>query len=232
MKRAVVLIAVLGICAGMVTSVGADSQIEPEKAAYMAAHPEGDPSGPSVRILDEPIATEPKATRAIGTITYDDGIVTAFPTTTSYCYGNRFNTFTGNPAMANGVVNTLSFFMASGAGTDNVFVSVYGPVNTTAGTAPFIDDHSVVLTAGSNAWNVAVLPTAASYTGASFLAGVWYVAGDTVGLGSGTVGGQGHHGMIINDVVGTGYMPLPTVNALVRPTGDILPVELMSFTIQ
>ena len=75
--------------------------------------------------------------------------------------------------------------------------------------------------------------TVGPYAGAgSFLAGVWYVAGDSVGLGGGTVNGQGHHGMIINDIVGTGFQRLPGVNALVRARSTFLiPVELIDFTV-
>ena len=64
-------------------------------------------------------------------------------------------------------------------------------------------------------------------------AGAMCIAGDTIGLGSGTVAGQGHHGMSINDIVGTDFITLSGINALVRASGDIIiPVELMTFSVE
>ena len=160
-------------------------------------------------------------------IIYDDGIVTAVPAVSSLTFGNQFNSASGDP-VTNFSVTMLSFFIVSGAGTDNVFVSVFGPANTTAGTASVLGSMNVPAVV-SNAFNsVSVGP----YAGAgSFLAGVWYVAGDTVGLGTGTVNGQGHHGMVINDIEGTGFVQLTTLNALVGATSAFIPVELMDFKV-
>ena len=237
MKRTLIVATVVALGLGLAFSLQAENQIDPQKAAYMEAHPESSAvTGPVVRQLDEPVQTQHrKGSRAIGSIAYDDGVVTALPGVTSHCFGNRFNTFTGSPVMANGMLTEMSVFVASGAGTDGIFVSLYGPVNTTAGTAPFVGDEFVTLTAGSGTWNAINLTgftTPWSYSGPSFLAGVWYIAGDSVGLGTGTTNGQGHHGMMINDIVGTGYTELSGLNALVRVTGDIVPVELMHFTIE
>jgi len=232
MKRSLIFLVALALCCGAATTLMAERPVPAEKADYMAAHPEVKATGPATRALETPIQTAgTKSFRAVGAIAYDDGVVNATPSTTSFCYGNQFNTFSGaNPVMASGTVATLAFFAMTAAGTDNVFVSVYGPVAGTA--APFLDSSSVPLNNGPGAINTHVYATPIAYTGSSFLAGVWYVAGDTVGMGTGTVLGQGHHGMMINDIVGTGFAPLTTLNAMVAAAGDILPVELMTFTVQ
>jgi len=231
MKRSLIFLVALALCCGAATTLMAERPVPAEKADYMAAHPEAKGATAATRALETPIQTAgTKSFRAVGAIAYDDGTVTAVPTVSSFCYGNQFNTFSaGNPVMASGTVATVAFFMATGAGTDNVFLSVFGPVVGT--TAPVLTSASVPATA-AGAINTHVFATPIAYTGSSFLAGIWYIAGDTVGLGSGTVAGQGHHGMSINDVVGTGFAPLSSLNALVAAAGDILPVELMTFTVQ
>ncbi len=187
-------------------------------------------TGPLTRALDEPIQTGQAGNRQGNrntpvTIVYDDGIVTAVPTATSFCYGNQFNTASGELVKSFSVTQ-LNFYMMSGAGTDNVFVSVFGPVSGT--TAPFLTSASVPLNNGPGTFNTATVGPA---TGSgSFLAGVWYTGGDTVGLGSGT-NGHGHHGMVINDIVGTGFTLLPSLNALVGASTAFIPVELMDFAV-
>lgn len=188
--------------------------------------------GPYTEALATPVPTDQAGQRG-GTrsgpvnIIYDNGVVTAVPAVSSLCFGNQFNSASGDP-VTNFSVTMLSFFIVSGAGTDAVFVSVFGPVNTTAATASVLGSMTVAPIA-SNAFNsFSVGP----YAGAgSFLAGVWYVAGDTVGLGTGTVNGQGHHGMVINDILGTGFVQLTTLNALVGATSAFIPVELMDFKV-
>ncbi len=131
---------------------------------------------------------------------------------------------TGNDVLDGDMV---TFFLVTGAGTDGVFVSVFGSVSGTS--APPLGSTN----AGPNVSGAFNSVTFGPYVGVgSFLAGAWYVAGDTVGLGSGTVAPQGHHGMVINDIVGTGFATLPGLNALVRAsTGFIVPVELQNFSI-
>lgn len=221
----------LAVVLSVVTLVSAELPKDPEKVAVEGNdNPRWDRSGTAVRQLDAAVESGEARSRALGTIIYDDGVVTAAPAISSYCFGNHFNTANGSPVNASGSITQLSFFIVSGAGTDNVFVSFY---SEPAGTvAPFIEDFSVPLNNGSSAFNTATVSPQV-YTGPGFLAGVWYVAGDTVGLGAGTVNGQGHHGMAINDIVGTDYQTLPGLNALVGATGDVLvPVELMSLSVE
>lgn len=230
-KRILVALCVCCMVVGAVTLVSAERPKEAEKLALEGPdNPRAQHDGPAIRKLDAPVKTKAPKNRLVGTITYDDGMLTALPSLSSYCWGNHFDTAAGSPVQASGSVTQLQFFMATGVGTDGVFVSVYGPPVGT--TAPFLDDISVTLNNGSATWNTATI-TAQNYTGTGFLAGVWYVAGDSVGLGSGTVGMQGHHGMRINDIVGTDFATVASVNAMVRATGDVLvPVELMSFSVQ
>ncbi len=189
--------------------------------------------GPYSESLAEPQPTAQAGQRAgtrTGTITivYDDGIVTAVPNAAgaSLTFGNQFNSASGDP-VTNFTVTQLSFYIMPPAGTDNVFVTVFGPVSGT--TAPVLQSISVPLNNGPGAFNTAAVgPVTGS---GSFLAGVWYTGGDTPALGTGTVGGQGHHGMVINDIVGTGFTQLTTLNGLVGATTLKIPVELMDFKV-
>jgi len=231
MKKLIPGVVILVVLLAAVATVQAERPGQVEKAEYLAAHPEAmNNSGAPVRSLGETVqAPKAKSTRAMGTITYDDGTYNSAPGVTSYCYGNQFNTWSGNPVMANGVVTALDFFMVQASG--NVYLSVYGPVSGT--TAPQLTSVSVPLTAGPGQWNHHTFASPLSYVGSSFLAGVWYIAGEYVGLNTGTVAGQGHHGMWINDGnPGSGFATLSGVNGMVRASGDVLPVELMNFTIQ
>ncbi len=171
----------------------------------------------------------PQKVTLFGTITYDDGVANVAPTTTSRCWGNRFDTGGGFPVQASGSITKVSVYMVSISG--NAFITIADQLNTGAGTAMNIDSSSYPMTVG---WNVVSFTTPFSYVGSSFLAGIWYFGGDVPGLGTGTTGGQGHHGMDINDSAGTltGYNPSTTFNALFRPMGDLLtPVELRNFEV-
>ena len=231
MKRIVVCVAAVVMCFGLTSTLMAERPIPAEKASQMAASPEAAATtGPAVRQLEQPVQTaSPKNGRAMGTITYDDGVATAAPAIGSLCYGNQFNTWSGNPAMASGSVTAVDFYIATVSGTA-AFVSVLGgPGGGT--TAPVLTSVNVTGVV-SGAWNTVVFGSPLAYTGSSFLAGVWYGGGDVPALGSGSVAGQGFHGMAINDIVGTGFATLPGLNGLVRASGDVLPVELMTFTVQ
>lgn len=171
--------------------------------------------------------TSPK--RVVGTIQYDDGTVTGQASDpSSNTHGNQFNSADGNPVMSNGSVTQLDFYMVSVAGAA-AFVSVYGPVNGT--TAASLTSVNAPAVAGQ--FNNFVFAAPVAYVGNSFLAGVWFFGTDVVGFGGGTNNSQGFHGMVINDVTGTGFATVPNVNYLVRPSGNILtPVELINFEIE
>ncbi len=184
-------------------------------------------SRPKVNKLDTPIRTQ-GGNRAFGTIQYDTGTVTGTPNIGSVTWGNQFNTADGNPVTANGSVTQVQFYMAGADGF--AFVSMYGPVGGGT-TASVIVSSNLAVVTGFN-----TLPFNFGYTGPSFLLGVWADGSpitDMVGVDSaGTVGGQGFHGMVINDIVGTGFQTLPSSNVIMRPTGNlVVPVELMSFSV-
>jgi len=231
-KKVLVSLCVCCLVLGVVTLVSAERPKPAEKLAYEG--PDNTPAehtGPVIKKLGTPVQTKAPKSRMAGLIQYDDGVVTAVPALTSFSYGNQFSTAAGSPVNANGSVTQLQFYMASGAGTDGVWFTVFGPV--AGATAPVLSSGFLSVIAGSATWSTHTFATPVNYSGASFLAGIWYVAGDSVGLGSGTSAGQGHHGMMINDIVGTGFSTLSGLNALVRAGGDVLvPVELMSFSVQ
>ncbi len=238
--RAVVVVSVLFMVVCVPSLVVADREKPAEK--LQKEGPDNPPavvSGPLVKQLDEPRQTDAPARDTkygvLGTIQYDNGAVTAVPMVSSNCFGNQFNTHTGLPMPGPspaGSLTKITFYMVSVA-PPNAFVSVFGPVTTTGpGTAaPFIlSQLATGVVAG--AFNTHTFATPIAVSGASFLAGVWYFGSDVVGLGTGTTNGQGHHGMMINDIVGTGFATLPGLNALVRTSGTIVPVELMNFDVQ
>ncbi|RLE23506.1 MAG: hypothetical protein DRJ65_11720 [Acidobacteria bacterium] len=232
-KRIMVSLCVCCLVLGAVTLVSAERPKPAEKLAVEG--PDNSPTqhtGPAIQKLETPVQTRAPKNRIVGMITYDDGVAMATGGVASHSFGNQFSTAAGSPVMASGSVTQMQVYMMSVAGTA-AFVSVYGPVSGTA--APFLTSVNVPMTAG--AWNTHTFAAPVAYTGASFLAGVWLNAAtgtiDAVGLGSGTAGGQGFHGMHINDIAGTGFSAPGTFNALVRAGGDVLvPVELMSFSVE
>lgn len=231
MKRLVVLACVCGVVLGAVTLLAADRQKPAEKIAIEGVdNPPMDHASPAVRTLETAVQTKAPKSRVVGTIAYDLGTVTATPGAQSFCYGNQFNTAAGVPVNASGSITQVNFFMISGAGSDNVFFSVFGPVSGTV--APVLTSTSIPAP-NSNGWNTYTFASPITYTGPSFLAGVWaYGSGDSVGLGSGTAAGQGYHAMVINDVSGNSFATIPSLNALVRASGNVLvPVELMSLSV-
>jgi hypothetical protein len=210
-----------------------------EQAQAMKAAEQGDtagaPAGGAFARLPQPKAT-PRAggPRVVGTITYDTGTLNALPIIGSYTFGNQFDSALGGPVNASGSVTMLTFYLAGLSGT-NAFITVYGPPSGT--TASVLSSANVMgLALGTNTVNFA---TPVSYTGSSFLAGVWNLntnptaaTNDAPGLDTGTIAGQGFHGMAINDIVGTDFQTF-SANAMVSSTGDILvPVELMHFEIE
>jgi hypothetical protein len=190
-----------------------------------------------------------------GVIVYDTGTFTAIPTlpagpAVNYCIGNRFNTGGGNPLILPFTVDSLAFWPAlvdgGTAAVGNLFISIFGLGNTGAGTADWIDDQ---LKTGVQAqtWNTRSFTGGVGvFTGtgaASVQAGVWNAgnagaspmacAADCVGIdSSGTFGGQGFHGMMVEDINGNNYQLFNSFNALVRAIGTNVPVELLDFKVQ
>ncbi len=179
----------------------------------------------------------PLLNKSFGSITYDSGTLGTC-CLGGNCIGNRFDSAL-NPAATNiapvemsGSITGAQFFMADIGGTA-AFISVFDQL--AGATANPVTSFLVGgMAAGTN---TLTLGTAIPYVGSSFLAGVWQngtgTGADRLAVATGTVGGQGYHGMSINDVAGTAYVSLSTLNATFRPSGDVLtPVELLNFDIE
>lgn len=165
-------------------------------------------------------------------ITYHSGTLSP-ATTTSVCVGNRFDTALTvmggiGPVEMSGSITMVTADLAAASG--NVFVSVYDQLAGT--TANQITSMATPMVTG---FNSITLPTALNYVGTSFLAGVWNFTGggDTINVATGTVSGQGFHGMSINDGnPGNGFNAFTMTNGAFGVAGNVAtPVELMSFSI-
>ena len=178
------------------------------------------------------------ASRVPGTsITYHSGVLSP-ATNSSVSVGNRFDTALTTmgglgPVEMSGSITMVTFDAAAVGGTA-VFFSLFDQVSGTM--ANLVSSLTVPATTGANTVTFA---TPLNYVGSSFLAGVWnFTLGtDVVNVATGTVGGQGFHGMSINDLAGTGFNSALTsggmgVNGAVGVGGNVAtPVELMSFSI-
>ena len=171
----------------------------------------------------------------VGTISYDSG----FPSVGfggGQLVGNRFSTHTAAPVLASGTVSTVQAVVVPGAGltTSSAGFVMYGP-QTGGGGAMAV--ASTFTTASGVIDTVNFTGLGINYTGSSF----FVLFGDFSSsyipvLGTGTVNAQGHHGRVGYtggmgpNITATGDLG-GTLNAFVRATGNILPVELMSFRI-
>ena len=176
-----------------------------------------------------------KAGSAVGSIVYDDGVAT-----TSFgggsIIGNRFNTHTGIPVFASGQVDTVEAVVVQGGAftTSSAGFVLLGP-ETGGGGANAIFSTFTGATGATDTLTFPALGVA--YTGSSF----FVLFGDfnnsyIPAFGTGTNLGQGHHGVagytggMGPNITGLGTLG-GTVNALIRATGNIVPVELMQFSI-
>jgi hypothetical protein len=191
------------------------------------------------------------APAAFGTITYDTLTINAVPTVASRAFGNQFNTAVTvgggapGPVQVNGTITKLTWAMwgtttATSWGT--FWITFYGPVNGTTASVITSYTFSGVGGAGPQLLNY-TFSTPVAYTGSSFLVAMYN--SNSLGsppwngpcplFGGGTVNGQGYHGMGINwsTTTGTGFAQVTSLNAIMRPTGNLLiPVELMSFSVE
>jgi len=190
------------------------------------------------KLKGHPLTATPKKSLpalAVGTIGYDSGA----PSTSfggGSLVGNRFNTHTGNPVFSSGTVSTVVGQVVPGTGlTTNSAGFVLLNPQTGGGGATAI--FSTFTTASGTADTVTFSGMGANYTGSSF----FVLFGDFSSsyipvLGTGSTLGQGHHGVVgYTGGVGpsiTGTFNLGgTLNAFIRATGNIVPVELMTFNI-
>ena len=177
----------------------------------------------------------PAAGKAVGTITYDDGVIN-----TSFgggaIIGNRFDTHTGIPVFASGQVSTVQAVVVQGPAftTSTVGVIVLGP-QTVGGAASAI--FNTITSATGTTATITVTGIGANYTGSSFFALISdFATGYVPAFGTGSNIGQGFHGMV--GYTGGNFPNITstfdfggTRNGLVRATGNIVPVELMQFSV-
>ncbi|MEM8932732.1 MAG: hypothetical protein AAGE94_16225 [Acidobacteriota bacterium] len=192
----------------------------------------------------EPVVVEPSeaevATRvAFTNITYDTG--TPLPGQVgapSQMVGNRFDTANGNPVEMTGTITMITFNMVNtffGSVVWSLYTDVMG---STAMQVTSMARPGVM--PGFNTLAVMSPTTMNAYANGTFLAGIWQFDPTMTGLANdtGTTGGQGHHGISLNDgAVGTMLTTVTTggmgVNAVFRVSGNVAtPVELMDFTIE
>ncbi len=174
----------------------------------------------------------PKVRVPGSSITYHSGSLSASPVS-SFCVGNRFDTALGTmgglaPVEMSGSITGVTANLATASG--NAFVSFYDQLNGT--TANQIDSFSTgPFVTGLNTITFA---TARNYVGTSFLGGIWNFGADVVNVATGTVLGQGFHGMSINDGnPGNGYNAYTMTNGAFGVGGNVsTPVELMNFEIE
>lgn len=179
---------------------------------------------------------------AVGSIVYDNGVGTTSFAQNNVIVGNRFDTFSGgNPVLMSGTVSTVIAVVAQGPAftTSSAGFVLEGP--QTVGGGAFAIFSSFTAASGAPTDTVTFTGIGRSYTGSSF----FVLFGDFNNsyipvFGTGTVNGQGHHG-VIGYTGGMGPNITTTnnlggnLNALVRAGGNILsdvPVELMKFKVE
>jgi len=186
-----------------------------------------------------PVSVHPTGTRhrSPGTIVYDSG----FPTIGfggGAIIGNRFNTHTGVPVFASGTVSTISALVVPGPAqtSSSAGFVIEGP--QTGGPGATHDAFAIFssfTTATGVIDSLTFAGIGANYTGSSFLVLFGDFANSYIPVfGTGSTLGQGHHG-IVGYTGGMGPNITGTfdfggaLNSYIRVTGNIVPVELMTF---
>ncbi len=186
------------------------------------------------------------ATKVAGTsIQYDTGTVFGISGIASQMVGNRFDS----------ALNTLGTMCCVAVETTgSITMITFDMVNTFFGSVVFSIYSNIVGTmadqvtsmarpgimTGLNTLSVMSPTSMNAYMNGTFLAGIWQFDPTMTGLGvdTGTTGGQGFHGISLNDAaVGTMLTTITTggmgLNAVFRVSGDVVtPVELMSFSLE
>jgi len=175
------------------------------------------------------------AVATIGTIQYDSG----FPTIGfggGAIIGNRFNTHTGNPVLTSGTVSTVQALVVPGPAntTSSAGFVLEGPQTTMGGAmalfSTFTGASGVIDSLSFTGLNV-------TYTGNSFFVLFGDFANSYIPVyGTESNNGQGHHG-VVGYTGGMGPNITSTfdfggaLNSFIRAKGNILPVELMQFSV-
>lgn len=174
--------------------------------------------------------------KIVGTITYDDNVI-GITFGGGSIIGNRFDTHTLIPVLTSGSVSQVQAVVVQGPAfsSDSAGFVILGPQTMGGGAMAIFSTFTSGMTATTS--TLTFTGFNASYTGNSF----FVLFGDFASVyvpafGTGTTNGQGHHG-VVGYTGGMGPNITSTfdfgnaLNALVRSTGDIVPVELMSFDV-
>lgn len=176
--------------------------------------------------------------RAVGTITYDDGVIT-----TSFgggaIVGNHFDTHDGGVQLtASGTVSTVIGVVVPGPSvtTSSAGFVLEGPQTVGGGALALFSSFTGGLTAATE--TVVFSGLGVNYTGSSFFVLFGDFANSYVpAMGTGSTNGQGHHGVVGYtggmgpNITGT-FDFGETLNGLVRASGNILPVELIEYGVE
>lgn len=204
---------------------------------------QGEPLAKGTGLEPRTMAGGPKAApgggpeKLVGSIVYDDGVIT-----TSFgggaIVGNHFDTATGNPLLASGTISTVVGVVLQGPSqtTDSAGFVIEGPQTMGGGAFAIFSTFTNGLTATTE--TVTFSGLGVSYTGSSFFVLFGDFANSYVpAFGTGTTQGQGHHGVVgytggMGPNITSTFDFGDTLNGLVRVTGNVLPVELMSFEVE
>ena len=234
---AIAIAASLPLCASTAQERKVGQPYDAERAAELRANPpvsRGAPGGPTV--MQSTV------------IVYDTGTFSGLPNipavADNFSFGNRYDTQSGLPLAATVTINSVAFWPglvnSATTGTNNAFVTIFGPVNTANTNVTPLTSPSLAF--NPQTWNTVALGTAITGSPSSFHIGMWNpTAGNTagttpcgndcVGVDSSTVNGQGFHGFAVEDLSGGNYQA-QSFNALIRPLGSGLPVELTTFEVE
>jgi len=174
----------------------------------------------------------------VGSIVYDDGVGTVTVAGSNRIMGNRFNTAVGDPVLSSGTVSTVVAVVRQGTAftTSSAGFVLEGPQTGSGGAMAIFS----TFTGGSGGPTDTVTfnGLGVNYPGSSFfvLFGAFNNSYVPV-FGTGTTQSQGHHGVVgFTGGMGPNVTTITTLggtlNALVRVTGNVLPVELMSFDVE
>ncbi|HMB52427.1 MAG TPA: hypothetical protein VKU40_03865 [Thermoanaerobaculia bacterium] len=174
--------------------------------------------------------------KLVGTITYDDNVITnTFGG--GAIIGNRFDTHTGSTVLTSGSVSQVQAVVVQGPAfsSDSAGFVITGPQTMGGGAMAIFSTFTSGMTGTTS--TLTYTGFNASYTANSF----FVLFGDFASVyvpafGTGSTNTQGHHG-VVGYTGGMGPNITSTfdfggaLNALVRATGNIVPVELMSFDV-
>jgi hypothetical protein len=152
--------------------------------------------------------------------------------------GNRFDTHVGDAVLASGTVSTIVGVVMPGAAvtTSSAGFVLEGPQTVGGGAFAIFSTFTTGLTASTE--TVSFTGIGAPYTGSSFLVLFGdFATGYVPAFGSGTTMGQGHHGIVgytggMGPNITSTFDFGGTLNGLIRASGNLLPVELLSFEVE